>query len=136
MRWGDVVQAIAAAAAQNAVLASIYGETVRLAAPAQEHVVPALEYRIITDSESELWAPVLIQWDQWTETLDQLIASETALRKLFHQDLPVVIQGVWMWSEYTDGAELATPERAGFYGRAARFRHTPIRQALREGRSS
>jgi len=135
MRWDHVAQAIAAEAAADPTLAGIYGGAVRMNAGAQDFMVPGLEYHIVADSASELWEPVIVQWDQWCTTLADVVASERALRKLFDQDLPVTIQGVWMWAEFTDGADLTVPDRSGFYGRAARFRFTPLRDALRWGRS-
>lgn len=135
MRWDDVAKAVAAAAATDPTLVAIYGDAVRMGAAAQDHMVPSLEYMIVTDSGSELWEPVVIQWDQWTRDLPDLIASERALRKLFEQDSPVTIGGVYMWAMFTDGADLNSPDRAGYFGRAVRFRFTPIREDLRAGRS-
>ena len=137
MRWYAVARAIAAAAAADTVLAAIYGEAIRMSAMAQDHIVPSLEYQIVTDTADELWEPVIIQWDQWLADFQDLVDSERALRKLFDQDLPVEIGGVYMWSVFTEGAELVdAPDRAAFYGRALRFRYSPIREDLRCGRSS
>lgn len=134
MRWHDVIWAISREAAADPILAGIYGSVIRMGGT-QEHAVPSLEYWIIGDSASELWEPVTIQWDQWVHTLEDLVISEAAIRTLFDHPVPVTIQGVIMWSEFTDGASLVAPDRAGFHGRAARFRFTPLRDALRAGRS-
>jgi hypothetical protein len=130
MRWDDLVVAISAAAAADPVLASIYGETIRAAGTAK-HQVPALDYQLVSDSkEPDIWAPHVIQWDQWTDTLEQLMASERALMALFDREfdlLPASIGGVYFWSEYTEGAELVNADRAGYRGRAVRFRMTLVR---------
>ena len=137
MRWDDVARAGRIAAAADPVLAAIYGAAIRMGAMAQDFSVPGLEYQIIADTANELWEPIIVQWDQWTHDYDDLVASERALRKLFDHDLPVEIEGVYMWSVFTDGANLVdAPDRAGFYGRAVRFRLSPIREDLRPGRST
>jgi hypothetical protein len=137
MRWDEVAVAIAAEAVADPTLAAIYGADVRMGALAQDHHVPSLEYQIIGDTATELWEPTLIQWDQWTNTFDELVRSERALRKLFDKDHMVEIGGVTMWTVFTDGASLVdSPDRAGFYGRAVTFRMTPVRDDLRWGRSS
>ena len=137
MRWDDVARAGRIAAAADPVLAAIYGEAIRMGATAQDFKVPGLEYQIIGDTAGELWEPIIIQWDQWVNDYEELVASERALRKLFDHALPVEIEGVYMFSVFTDGASLVdTPDRAGFYGRAVRFRLSPIREDLRPGRST
>ena len=138
MRWDDVVLACRTAAVADPVLAGIYGEdAIRMGATAQDFRVPGLEYQIIGDTETELWEPIIMQWDQWTADYADLVASERALRKLFDHRLPVEIEGVYMFSVFTDGASLVdAPDRAGFYGRAVRFRLSPIREDLRLGRST
>ena len=137
MRWDDVARAGRTAAAADPVLYGIYGASIRMGATAQDFMIPGLEYQIIADTAGELWEPIIVQWDQWVADFDDLVASERALRKLFDHDLPVEIEGVYMWSVFTDGASLVdAPVRAGFYGRAVRFRLSPIREDLRPGRST
>jgi len=135
MRWDHVGKAIADAAAADLTLIGIYAGSIRMNAGAQDFLVPGLEWSMISDGASELWEPCIVQWDQWTLTLPDLQASERALRKLFDHDLPITLGGVFMFSEFTDGADLTSPDRAGHYGRAVRFRYTPIRDDLRWGRS-
>ena len=183
MRWHDVLWAISREAQAHPLLAEIYGAAIRMSGT-QEHAVPSLEYFIVADSASELWEPCIIQWDQWTTSLEDLVLSEAALRSLFDHALPITMAvggyrlivpdgylhlttgagyaavldddgylrlaggtlapalptperatDVTMWSQFTDGAELTSPERAGYYGRALRFRMTPLRDCLRGGRS-
>jgi hypothetical protein len=134
MRWHDVIWAISRAAAEDPILQGLYGEAIRMSGT-QEHEVPSLEYQVISDTASELWEPVTVQWDQWTDSLNDLVISEAALRSLFDHAVPVTLEDVVMWAEFTDGAQLSVPDRAGFYGRAARFRFTPLRDCLRGGRS-
>lgn len=136
MRWDDVTRATVAAAAADAVLAGIFGTSIRMSASAQDHLVPGLEYEVIGDTAGELWEPIIVQWDIWVHEFQDLVDGERALRKLFDHDLPVEIEGVYMWSVFTEGASLVdAPDRAGFYGRAVRFRYSPIREDLRCGRS-
>lgn len=127
MRWPEVLEAIATAAAADSVLTGIYGTAIRQAGSAAFEV-PALEHTLIADGEAEQWAPHTVQWDQWCETQADLINSERALMRLFHHDVPVVIGGLGMWALFTEGAELSSPDRDGVHGRAVRFRFTPIRE--------
>ncbi len=126
MKWDQVIRVATAAVLADPVLAGIYGQNVVYLGTAR-HAVPLLEVMLIADSETELWAPCTLQWDQWCETMDALRASERRLRLLFHQDLPISLGGVGMWVQYVDGAELVSPDRDGFFGRAIRFRYTPLR---------
>lgn len=134
MRWHDVIWAISQAAAADSILRGIYADAI-YANGARNWEIPSLEYDLITDSASELWEPCTVQWDQWCLSMEDLVVSEARLREMFDHAVPTTIQGVVMWAEFTDGASLTAPERSGFYGRAARFRFTPLRDALRRGRS-
>lgn len=127
MRWDDIVVAIPSVAAADPVLASIYGEQIRAAGTAAWQV-PSLEYQLIIDTlQPEIWVPHLVQWDQWVQTHAQLVASERALRNLFDQNFPVWLGGVYMWTVFTEGADLVdNPDRWNFRGRTIRFRYTPI----------
>lgn len=141
MRWDAVLRANIAAADGDPMLSSIYGAEIRLAgdvAPTK----PALGLRLITDSVNELWEPALFQWEQWTLDDSDLVLSERALRDLFVHDVPVTIEGVYMWSQFEEGAELGTltglgpDQQTNLFGRALRIRQIPIREALRAGRST
>lgn len=125
--WDRVISAAAALAVADPTLMGVYaaGAHVRLAGSG-DHRVPLLEYTLIADGIEEQWAPHTIQFDQFTDTLEDLSASEAALRRLFHTELPEDIGGMMMWTEYRDGEPLASPSRDGYYGRAIRFRLTPL----------
>ena len=84
---------------------------------------------LVADGENEQWAPCTLQWNLWTADLASNVAAERALRRLFTADLPVNLGTVYtVSSEYVDGDVLATPDRDGYFGRAVRFRHTPLRE--------
>ena len=122
MRWNAVCEAMAEQVAALPVIQAIYGATVRMASPQARHVVPALEYRIITDTEMEQWEPIIVQWDQWTVTYEDLVDSERALRQLLHQEAELwLAPNVMVLAKVLDGAELADPDRQGYFGRAVRF---------------
>ena len=135
MRWAAVIGAISKVAAADPALVAIYGTAIRMNAGAQDYQMPGLEYQIIADSATELWEPVIIQWDQFTESLEDLVDSERALRKLFDHAFPVTMYGVYMWSEFEEGSELQSPSRENVFSRTVRFRYTPIRGDLRPGRT-
>lgn len=127
MKWDAVLAAVGATCAADPFLAAIYGSAIRLTGSGA-HRVPVLEFMLIADSETELWAPCTVQLDQFTQTLTAQIASERRLRQLFHLETPRDIGGMPMWAQYQDGETLAEPDRDGYFGRAIRFRLTPLRE--------
>jgi hypothetical protein len=131
MMWDNVIEVIRTTILDDGILAAIYGDRVRMATPSGtpfDPKVPILEYLLVGDTENELWAPTIIQFDQWAPTIDDVVASERRLRRLFHVTLPRKFGPVYMWGEYAGGEVLATPDRNGFDGRAIRFRFTPLRE--------
>lgn len=135
MRWDSVLQAMVNAMANDTALTGIYGEAIRKTG-VHPFITPSLEYFFVTVSQSELWEPQLVQFNQWTKSMDDLVVSDRRLRQLFDHDNMVVIEGVTMWAQYEDGGDLTGPESEGYYGLAARYRFTPIREKLLLGRSS
>lgn len=127
MRYDHVIRATMATALADAVLAAIYGDGVRLSGSSRLEV-PVLEVTLVSDTEGEQWAPVVLQWDQWVASMADLRASERRLRQLFHLEVPAVIGGVAMWAQYVDGDAIGAPNRDGFFGRAVRFQFTPLRE--------
>lgn len=133
MRWDVVLQKVGDAAAGDPLLAGIFGAAIRLAGTSA-FTVPALELQLVADSVTELWAPCIVQWDLFTKDrqtatgLEDLRAAERRLRQLFHLDVPATFGGLGMFSQYEDGTMIATPDRDGYYGRAVRFRYTPLRE--------
>lgn len=131
MMWDQVLERLRVLMLADSALAAIFAERMRMAtftglpfSPTE----PTLEWSLIADTESELWAPCIIQFDLWASEMEQLIAGERRLRTMFHQALPFDIgDGVRVWGEYNDGTILASPSRDGFAGRAIRFRFTPLR---------
>jgi len=124
--WDRVIQAASDMAAADGILINLY-PTMRNAGPGK-HSVPLLEHRLIADSEDELWSPVVIQWDQWHESMAAIIAGERQLRLLFHVETQRDYAGIPMWSQYVDAEWIASPDRDGYFGRAIRFRMTPLRE--------
>lgn len=140
MRWDAVLEAVGSVAASDATLVEVFTEDgIHLGGdttPEEQE----LRYRLITDTEVEVWAPCVVQFDLWCTSMADLVRGERALRTLFGKEFPGVIGGVYMWSTYDDGAELGTvsgigPDRLNLYGRATRFRFVPVRERQRAGRS-
>lgn len=127
MMWDHVIKRLRAVIVADDLLRDIYGDDIRMAGTG-DHLVPALEYNLIGDTENELWAPCLIQFDQWHTDPLTVARSERRLRALFHQEVPALYGDVMMWAQYEDGSVLATQDRNGFTGRAVRFRFTPLRE--------
>ncbi len=129
MRWPDVTLAITTAAAANTVLEGIYGQAIRQKGN-HKLAIPSLEYLLISDTESEVFEPVVIQWDQFALSTADLIAGEAALRALFDHELGVTIEGVSMLCQFIDGSILETPSGDNYYARALRFEFEPVRSSL------
>jgi hypothetical protein len=125
--WDRVLIALGQAAADDPEIKRIYGDAIKLAGTTS-HAVPKLEFSLVSDVEREQWEPVVIQWDQWVATMDELRASERRLRELFNPELPVTVAGIEMDSEYVDSDMLASPDRDNYLGRAVRFRHEVLRE--------
>jgi hypothetical protein len=127
-RWHALLKRIKPLLAADATLFGIYGEAMRMAGT-DDVTVPLLEWSVLFDSETELWEPVTIQFDQWLTDDEDLRRSEQRLRSLFHRPSSFDLDGIPGFAQYVDGAMLATPDRASYIGRAIRFRFTPLRAA-------
>lgn len=124
--WSQIVTALAQYFAGVQPLVDIYGANMRYAG-AETIAVPLLEWSLVADGETEIWAPTVIQVNQWCRTPAQLVSSEQTIRRLLHRDGMIEIGGLRMWSEYLDGDALQTPDRDGIHARAIRFTLTPLR---------
>lgn len=127
MMWDHVMKKVVAKIIADPELSAIFGDSVRMAGVSDQKV-PVLEYTLIGDAESELWEPIVIQFDLWTKTAVIGRTAERLMRSRFHKDLPQTIDGVRLWTTYSDGSMLATPDRSSFVGRALRFHFTPLRE--------
>jgi len=127
MRWDHVMQVCREEILADQTLQAIFDDAVRMGGTG-DHRVPLIELWLIGDSETELWAACTIQFDFFTKTDDDMVATERRLRQLFHLDIPRPIGGIGMFGEYQDGEVLASPSRDHYFGRAIRFRMTPLRQ--------
>jgi len=140
MRWDDVLTAITTAVQADATLVSVFGvANMRAEVEWAEQIVPGLSYRVVGDTVTELWEPHVVQFDIWATTLEDLAAGERALRALMDNGGPVSLGGMYCYCYFTDGTPLGAtvgPDRSNYYGRAARFRILPIREALRPGRTA
>lgn len=140
MRWDDVLEAVTAEAVADPVLVALWGaKCVRMAGD-NEYRAPGVDVRLVSDTITETWEPVTIQFDVWGASGAELAAGMRALHQLFDHEVPTTIQGVYMWSTYTEGSELGFasmgPDRGNVFGRAVRFSMIPVREDLRAGRSA
>lgn len=128
MMWDYIITQIIALLRLDSVMQAVYGENIRMAATG-EQLVPGLQLTLLGDTVQELWAPMLIQFDQFIAHSDStsLKRSEHRLRGLFHRDLPIQLGDVQAWVHYEDSTTLQMPDRSGILGRAIRFRITPLR---------
>jgi len=135
MRWDAVLEAITTRIAEDTGLVGVYGESIRKMGT-HAFSVHSLDYFVVSYTEGELWEPMLVQFSQWTRSMNDLVISERRLRSLFNHENIVIIEGVPMWAQFEDGGDLTGPETEGYYGAASRYRFTPVRERLLPGRSS
>lgn len=126
MMWDQVILRIAALLRSDDTLVGIFGSSMQMAGTSPLRV-PMLEWTLIADGESELWAPCVIQFDQWHTEAAMIVQSERRLRSLLHVPRAIVLDGLYLSGQYQDGSVLASPDRNGFDGRAARFLFLPLR---------
>ncbi len=136
MRFDAVMQAVSDRMAGDAQLVSIFGTAIRKSGR-QAFAVPSLEYDLVTVAKpGELWAPCTIQFDAWTDTLDDTMTASNALFRLFDHDRVQVIEGVYMWAFVAEpSVTLEGPLRENQHGHASRYRFVPIRGKLLPGRT-
>lgn len=127
MMWDQVMGAAKAIILADVTLSDIFGEGYRKAG-VSDFLGPVMEWTLLSDTETELWAPMLVQFDCWTNTAEDARSAERRLRALFHHDTSIPFDGYTIFTEYAGGGDLATPNRAMFTGRAVRFQMTPLRQ--------
>jgi hypothetical protein len=127
MMWDVVMDAVKDVTAADPTLGPIFGGNYRKAG-VSDLVVPVIEWTLLGDTETELWAPMLVQFDCWTHLAAEARSAERALRALFHSNTSTALGGFTLFTEYAGGGDLATPNRAGFTGRAVRFQMIPLRQ--------
>jgi hypothetical protein len=127
MMWDEVMSRIATEIENDATMTRIFQGHFRHAGTS-EMQIPGIEYTLLSDTETELWAPMLVQFDLWTAKAADCRAGERKLRGMFQQNRTIELDGVTMFSEYSDASDLMTPDRSGFVGRGVRFTFTPLRQ--------
>lgn len=128
MMWDRIMTFVVAEILDNEILAGIFGTSVRQAPTSGEMVVPGIEWSLIGDTENELWAPMIVQFDIWCESAVDSRTAERQLRSLYHRDLQRTIGTFTMFTQYSDGETLEVPDRANYSGRAIRFQLTPLRE--------
>lgn len=127
MNWDTALPAILTVVEANADVQAVLGADPALYMAGERGFgVPSCEWQIISDTELELFNPILTQWDLWTETMDDLKTLEKALRSELHHDLPVMFGSVGMWSELV-GARVLPGATEGVFNRSLDFRFTPVR---------
>jgi hypothetical protein len=127
MMWDQLLERAIDRLKANDTIATTFGDDIRMAGTGDLEI-PSIEYTILSDIRGELWEPLLIQWDIWTQKAEDNRNIERIVRALFDQRVPTLWDGVMVMSDYVDGSQLATPNRAGFVGRGLRFRLSPLRQ--------
>lgn len=127
MMWDHVMEHMRLVLLADPVLDEIFHGNYRKAGPS-DLLNPVLEWTLLGDTETEVWAPMLVQFDMWTAKASDTRRAERRMRGMLHQGTSVLFDSYTMLSEYADGLDLATPNRSNFTGRGIRFRFSPLRQ--------
>lgn len=127
MIWDEVMERVKTVIITDALLSEIFGDGYRKAG-VSDLKVPVIEWNLLGDTENELWEPMLVQFDVWTNKAEDNRKAERRLRSLFHRPTQIRLDGIMLMSEFNDASDLATPSRSGYTGRGVRFRFTPLRQ--------
>ena len=125
--WDEVMERVRVLILADTALSAVIGQAYRKAGSGDLQI-PGMEWNLLSDVLTELWAPMLVQFDIWTTTAANNRRAERRLRSLLHRPLPLQLDDVLMFTVFVDGNDLATPNRANFVGRGVRFRFTPLRQ--------
>lgn len=89
--------------------------------------IPSVAYMVVFAGVEENYAPVSIQWDCWANSPETLAAIELRLFQLMHNDLPITVNGLLMWSQYLTRFDFLEQDQ-GSYHSALEFRYTPARE--------
>lgn len=133
MIWDRFLVALMQEVADDPTVAGVVGSRVIFATEGADYVVPGLEVSVLSDTVSELWNPLTIQFDIFARTFEQCAAVERVLRSRYHSQIPVTIGGMDVFAQYSDGTVLQLPARDKFFARAVRFTFTPLRAAYSGG---
>lgn len=90
--------------------------------------IPGVYYSVIGDSLDENYSPVVLQWDIWGQSAEQVARIQKRLYELLHSDLPVVLpNGLKTWCQFVNGFDFGEDDQA-VYHRAVDYRYTPPRE--------
>lgn len=132
MNWDLVIKGLLDELAAQPTLSAIFGEDIFLGGE-QEHVVPSIQAHNLADTETELWAPVTVQFDFFHAELSKVITAENFVRVRYRAPLPIPIGNLTCFVQFEGGADLETPTRDRYFGRAIRFTFTPLKAAYTGG---
>lgn len=127
MRWPSAIAALLARAESDTELMTVLGgPRVYRAGEYREIQVPSVAYTVVTSVLTETMEPAITQWDIFADSMDQLVAIERRLRRLYHWTGWRQIGGVTMSSLY-EASRDHPPPVPGRWHRSIDFRHQPVR---------
>lgn len=128
MRWDVVVEAWLGLIAPDSDVTEVLGADPEFfMAGEREFAAPGLEWSLIANTEGELWEISDVQLDFMVRKIDQLVKLEKALRRLLHHDLPITVDGIFMWSQMRGGGRPLQGPADGLLGRSIDCRLTYLR---------
>jgi hypothetical protein len=108
MMWDIVIPAWVALLEQDAdLVAALGGPHIYPAQAARAVRIPSVEWVIVSDRESELFNPVMVQVDIWARGVAAAAVIERRIRALTHRDVSRELvldeyEGLRLWTRYID----------------------------------
>ncbi|MFW6079794.1 MAG: hypothetical protein ACODAE_09240 [Gemmatimonadota bacterium] len=77
--------------------------------------IPALTYLIVDNDEMENTEGMLTRWGAWGATRAEAVEIERRLRAVLVADVPIMVEGVAIWSELQAARDVPDDDPASFH---------------------
>lgn len=127
MTWREIVEAWIAHLKKDTQLTALLGGAHIYRAKSRASIrTPGIYYSVVSNRVDENTAPVVIQWDIWTEGAKQAADIELRLFQLMHSDLPIEVEDLRMWSQLNDAFD-SDMDDEGIVRRIVEYQYRPAR---------
>lgn len=130
MRAGDTVKAaVSALTGDSSLLGVLGGPHVYRSGATRKRRVPSVEWMIVSSPLRENTQRVMVQFDQYGVTYDQVMQIEACMFAVLHRENQVAtIGGLRMLSHYDDGRDHPDDASEGEVRRSIDFVFEPARE--------
>lgn len=126
MRWHILVPILLSIIETDSVLSGVFGSAI-FESGDRDLEVPSLEWARISDSETERFNPIRLQFTIFTRNNADKVAAELRLRRLFHRDVPQRLGGIQLWTQLAGASHPVEGLVDGIKGSTLDFLFTPVR---------